>query len=344
MKNLEQSRLDHAAKLQKQFGEHYTPESLSTLMTRLIQMERPDVNSVYDPTCGAGSLLHNFGQHADEKTHLYGQEIHATEAARCRKNLAAFPKVKIASGDTLTAPAFEDHTFDAVISNPPFSTAWDRDAVAFDPRFTPAGVLPPKSKADWAFGLHVLSVLAETGWACVVMFPGALYRQGAEAAIREYFVRLGAIKAVIQLPDTLFLSTSISVTLLVMAKQNPTQDILFVHAGELGEKIGKRNIINDDLQAKILEVVQSRASVPQFARVVPVFEIADNGFSLTPGAYVDTSPPPEPVDIAALNEEVREAHRRLRRNTRKWDMLIEWAESGFEEDPDAFREKIDAIT
>ena len=219
----------YASSAGKSGGEFYTPQEVSELLARITVVGKTEVNKVYDPACGSGSLLLKFAKvlgQENVRQGFFGQEINLTTYNLCRINMFLhdinYEKFDIAHGDTLTDPAhWDDEPFEAIVSNPPYSTKWDGDAnplLINDPRFAPAGVLAPKSKADLAFTMHILSWLAVNGTAAIVEFPGVLYRGGAEQKIRKYLVDNNYVDTVIQLPPDLFFGTTIATCIIVLKK------------------------------------------------------------------------------------------------------------------------------
>jgi len=228
----------YASNAGKSGGEFFTPQYVSELLTRLTLVGKSEVNKVYDPACGSGSLLLNFAKILG-KDHVrrgfYGQEINLTTYNLCRINMflhdIGYTQFNIALGDTLLNPQLADYEpFEAIVSNPPYSIKWPGDSnplLINDPRFSPAGVLAPKSKADMAFIMHSLSWLDTSGTAAIVCFPGIMYRGGAERKIRQYLIDNNYVDCVIQLPDNLFFGTSIATCIMVLKKSKRDNHTLF---------------------------------------------------------------------------------------------------------------------
>ena len=219
----------YASNAGKSGGEYYTPQEVSELLTKITIVGKKTVNKVYDPACGSGSLLLKFAKilGADNvRLGFYGQEINITTYNLCRINMflhdVSYDKFNIKLGDTLTDPKhWDDEPFEAIVSNPPYSIKWEGDdnpILINDQRFSPAGVLAPKGKADLAFIMHSLSWLATNGTAAIVCFPGIMYRGGAEQKIRKYLIDNNYIDCIIQLPDNLFFGTSIATCIMVLKK------------------------------------------------------------------------------------------------------------------------------
>ena len=221
-----------------------------------------------------------------------------------------YEKFMIAHGDTLTEPAhWDDEPFDAIVSNPPYSIKWDGDAnpiMINDPRFSPAGVLAPKSKADLAFTMHILSWLSTSGTAAIVEFPGVLYRGGAEAKIRKYLVENNFVDAVIQLPPDLFFGTTISTCIVVLKKSKKDNSTLFIDASSEFVRGGSKNKLSAANQAKVLEAFTNREDIEYFGRLVPNSEIADNDYNLAVSSYVEGVDTTVAVDITELNTDIAE--------------------------------------
>ena len=305
----------YASTAGKSGGEFYTPQEVSELLARITVVGKREVNKVYDPACGSGSLLLNFvkvlGQDAVRQG-FYGQEINLTTYNLCRINMflhdVNFEKFHIAHGDTLTDPAhWDDEPFEAIVSNPPYSIKWDGDAnplLINDPRFAPAGVLAPKSKADLAFTLHILSWLAVNGTAAIVEFPGVLYRSGAEQKIRQYLVDNNYVDAVIQLPPDLFFGTTIATCIVVLKKSKRDNATLFIDASAEFARSGNKNKLSPEHRQKILDAFIGRQSVEHFARLVENGDIAANGYNIAVSSYVEQANTSEAVDIRALNAKI----------------------------------------
>lgn len=306
----------YASSAGKSGGEYYTPQEVSELLARITVVGKTEVNRVYDPACGSGSLLLKFAKVLPNgvRQGFYGQEINLTTYNLCRINMflhdVNYEKFDIAHGDTLTDPAhWDDEPFEAIVSNPPYSTKWDGDAnplLINDERFAPAGVLAPKSKADLAFTMHILKWLAVDGTAAIVEFPGVLYRGGAEKKIRQYLVDNNFVDAVIQLPPDLFFGTTIATCIVVLKKSKTDDAVLFVDASKEFTRSGNKNALTDEHQAKILEAFTSREDVPHFAKVVPQADLAANDYQLSVTSYVEAEDTREVVDIVALNAEIEQ--------------------------------------
>lgn len=305
----------YASTAGKSGGEFYTPQEVSELLARLTVVGKTEVNKVYDPACGSGSLLLKFAKVlGHDKVHqgFFGQEVNLTTYNLCRINMflhdVNYEKFDIANGDTLTDPQhWDDEPFEAIVSNPPYSIKWDGDAnplLINDPRFAPAGVLAPKSKADLAFTLHILSWLAVNGTAAIVEFPGVLYRGGAEAKIRKYLVDNNYVDTVIQLPPDLFFGTTIATCIIVLKKSKHDNATLFIDGSAEFTRSGNKNKLTEPHQQKILEAFTARQDIAYFARLVDNSAIAANGYNIAVSSYVEQEDTREAVDIQALNAEI----------------------------------------
>jgi type I restriction enzyme M protein len=305
----------YASSAGKSGGEFFTPQEVSELLARITVVGKTEVNKVYDPACGSGALLLKFAKVLGKdnvRQGFYGQEVNITTHNLCRINMFLhdinYEKFDIAHGDTLTDPAhWDEEPFEAIVSNPPYSTKWDGDAnplLINDPRFAPAGVLAPKSKADLAFTLHILSWLAVDGTAAIVEFPGVLYRSGAEQKIRKYLIDNNFVDAVIQLPPDLFFGTGISTCVVVLKKSKNDNKTLFIDASPHFIRAGNKNKLTDDNQKVVLDAYIARKDVDHFVRLVDNNEIAENEYNLSVSSYVLAEDTREVVDITALNSEI----------------------------------------
>ena len=305
----------YASSAGKSGGEYYTPQEVSELLARITVVGKTEVNKVYDPAVGSGSLLLKFAKvlgKENVRQGFYGQEINLNTYNLARINMflhdVNYEQFNLAHGDTLIDPAhWDDEPFEAIVSNPPYSIKWDGDAnplLINDPRFAPAGVLAPKSKADLAFTMHILSWLAVNGTAAIVEFPGVLYRGGAEAKIRQYLVDNNYVDAVIQLPPDLFFGTTIATCIIVLKKSKLDNAILFIDASAEFTRTGSKNKLTDAHQQRILGAFSTRQSIDHFARLVLSDEIAANGYNIAVSSYVEQEDTSEVVDIVTLNAEI----------------------------------------
>lgn len=305
----------YASNAGKSGGEFFTPQEVSELLTRLTLIGKTEVNKVYDPACGSGSLLLNASKILGKdnvRQGFFGQEINITTYNLCRINMFLhdidYDKFDIAHGDTLTDPLhWDDEPFEVIVSNPPYSIKWDGDSnplLINDPRFSPAGVLAPKSKADLAFIMHSLSWLATDGTAAIVCFPGVMYRGGAEQKIRKYLIDNNFIDCVIQLPDNLFYGTSIATCIMVMKKSKKENSTLFIDASKECVKVTNNNKLKPANIEKIIAAYTERTSEDYFAKLVPNADIAAQDYSLSVSTYVEREDKREKVDIVNLNAEI----------------------------------------
>lgn len=305
----------YAGNAGKSGGEYYTPQEVSELLTRLTLVGKTEVNKVYDPACGSGSLLLKFAKilgKQNVRQGFYGQEINITTYNLCRINMFLhdidFDKFNIGHGDTLTDPLhWDDEPFEAIVSNPPYSIKWAGDEnplLINDPRFSPAGVLAPKSKADLAFIMHSLSWLATSGTAAIVCFPGIFYRGGAEQKIRKYLIDNNYVDCVIQLPDNLFFGTTIATCIMVLKKSKSKNSTLFIDASAEFVKVTNSNKLTQENIEKIVDAFASRETVEYFTRLVPNAEIADQDYNLSVSNYVEKEDTREVVNITKLNAEI----------------------------------------
>ena len=307
----------YASNAGKSGGEFYTPQEVSELLTRLAIVGKKSVNKVYDPACGSGSLLLKSAKilgKENVRNGFYGQEINLTTYNLCRINMflhdIGYDKFNIACEDTLTAPQhWDDEPFEVIVSNPPYSIKWagDDNAVLInDPRFSPAGVLAPKSKADFAFIMHSLSWLATNGTAAIVCFPGILYRGGAEQKIRKYLIDNNFIDCIIQLPDNLFYGTSIATCVMVLKKSKKDNSTLFIDASKECVKVTNNNKLSDENIENILKLFTDRVDKEYVAKLVPNKEIEENEYNLSVSTYVEKEDTREKIDIVELNKEIDE--------------------------------------
>lgn len=307
----------YASNAGKSGGEFFTPQEVSQLLAEITVAGKTRVNKVYDPACGSGSLLLKFAKVLGKENvtqGFYGQEINLTTYNLCRINMFLhdinYEKFDIAHGDTLTAPKhWDDQPFDAIVSNPPYSIKWEGDSnplLINDPRFSPAGVLAPKSKADLAFTLHMLSWLSTAGTAAIVEFPGVLYRGGAEQKIRKYLVDNNYIDTVIQLPPDLFFGTSIATCIIVLRKSKKDNATLFIDASKEFVRGGNKNKLTDENRLRILNTFINRTEADHFSRVVPNNLIAENDYNIAVSSYIEQENNSEEVDIERLNAHIAE--------------------------------------
>ena len=330
----------YASNAGKSGGEYFTPQEVSELLTRITLVGKTEVNKVYDPACGSGSLLLNFAKllgKENVRQGFFGQEINITTYNLCRINMFLhdidYDKFDIGHGDTLTDPMhWDDEPFEAIVSNPPYSIKWDGDAnplMINDSRFSPAGVLAPKSKADLAFVMHSLSWLATNGTAAIVCFPGVMYRGGAEQKIRKYMIDNNYIDCVIQLPANLFFGNSIATCILVLKKSKTENNTLFIDASKECVKVTNSNKLTQKNMDAIIDAYTKRVDHDHFAVLVPNSDIAIQDFNLSVSTYVEQKDTREVVDIAVLNAEIKEIVSREQILRKEIDKII--AEMGVTE-------------
>ena len=307
----------YASNAGKSGGEFFTPADVSELLTRLGTVGKTRINKVYDPACGSGSLLLKaekvLGKEAVTNG-FYGQEINITTYNLCRINMflhdIGFDKFDIACDDTLTSPQhWDDEPFELIVSNPPYSIKWAGDSnplLINDPRYAPAGVLAPKSKADMAFIMHSLSWLAPNGTAAIVCFPGIMYRGGAEKKIRKYLIDNNFVDCIIQLPSNLFFGTSIATCIMVLKKGKSDNTTIFIDATKECIKVTNNNRLTEDNLQKIVSAFARREEIKHFSHVANYEEIAENDYNLSVSTYVEAEDTREVIDIKKLNAEIEE--------------------------------------
>ena len=307
----------YASNAGKSGGEYFTPQEVSELLTKLTVVGKTQVNKVYDPACGSGSLLLKFAKILGKNNVLqgfYGQEINLTTYNLCRINMFLhdidFDKFNIANEDTLISPAhWDEEPFEAIVSNPPYSTKWagdDNPLLINDTRFAPAGVLAPKSKADMAFIMHSLAWLSTNGTAAIVCFPGIFYRTGAEQKIRKYLIDNNFVDCIIQLPDNLFFGTPIATCIMVLKKSKNDNATLFIDATTECEKVTNNNKLREKHIDNILKMFTDRTDIDYKVKLVKNADIAKNDYNLSVSTYVEKQDTRQVVDIKALNKEIAE--------------------------------------
>lgn len=306
----------YASNAGKSGGEFFTPADVSELLTRLGTVGKTEINKVYDPACGSGSLLLKAEKILGKdniRNGFYGQEINVTTYNLCRINMflhdIGFDKFNIACENTLTEPAhWDDEPFELIVSNPPYSISWpgnDDATLINDPRFAPAGVLAPKSKADLAFIMHSLSWLASNGTAAIVCFPGIMYRGGAEKKIRKYLIDNNYIDCVIQLPSNLFFGTSIATCIMVLKKCKENNKTLFIDATNECIKVTNNNKLTQENMDKIINCFTQRNEIKYFSHLASYDEVLENEYNLSVSTYVEVEDTREKIDIVKLNAEIK---------------------------------------
>ena len=331
---------NYAANAGKSGGEFFTPPNVSHLIAKLALHKQETVNKVYDPAAGSGSLLLQakpyFKKHIIQEG-FYGQEINYTTYNLARMNMFLhninYDKFHLVHGDTLIAPELGDEKpFDAIVSNPPYSVKWignDDPTMINDDRFAPAGVLAPKSKADFAFVLHALSYLSSKGRAALVCFPGIFYRGGAEQKIRKYLVENNFVETVISLAPNLFFGTSIAVNILVLSKSKTDTKTQFIDVSgeDFFKKETNNNVLLDKHIAKIIDMFDSKEEVAHVATTIDNKKIADNDYNLSVSSYVEPKDTREKIDIKLLNKEVAQTVKKIDKLRSEIDMIIAEIES-----------------
>ena len=311
----------YASNAGKSGGEFYTPQEVSELLTRLAIVGKNSVNKVYDPACGSGSLLLKSAKILGKdnvRNGFYGQEINLTTYNLCRINMFLhdidYDKFNIACEDTLVSPQhWDDEPFEVIVSNPPYSIKWagnDNPVLINDPRYSPAGVLAPKSKADFAFIMHSLSWLATNGTASIICFPGILYRNGDEQKIRKYLIDNNFIDCIIQLPNNLFFKTKIATCIMVLKKNKIDNNTLFIDASKECVKITNNNQLTEKNIADIVKIFENRKDIEYTAKLVSNKEIKEKAYNLSVSTYVEQEDTRSHIDIDALNKEIDEIIKR----------------------------------
>ena len=306
---------------------------ISELLTRLGTVGKKEVNKVYDPACGSGSLLLKAEKVLGKdgvRNGYYGQEINITTYNLCRINMflhdIEFDKFNIACEDTLTSPQhWDDEPFELIVSNPPYSIKWDGDdnpLLINDGRFSPAGVLAPKSKADLAFIMHALSWLSSSGTAAIVCFPGIFYRGGAEQKIRKYLVDNNFVDCIIQLPSNLFFGTSIATCIMVLKKNKKDNTTLFIDASQKCVKVTNNNRLTEDNINEIINIFTDRKDVQYIAKLSSIEDIQENDFNLSVSTYVEKEDTREKIDIQVLNKQIAEIVERENKLRLEIDKII----------------------
>ena len=326
---------NYAANAGKSGGEFFTPQHVSKLIAQLAMHKQEKVNKIYDPAAGSGSLLLQAKKHFDNhiiEDGFYGQEVNHTTYNLARMNMflhnVNYDKFHIELGDTLRHPKLGDEKpFDAIVSNPPYSIKWigdDDPTLINDDRFAPAGVLAPKSKADFAFVLHALSYLSSKGRAAIVCFPGIFYRGGAEQKIRKYLVDNNFVETVISLAPNLFFGTSIAVNILVLSKHKTENKTQFIDASgeDFFKKATNNNVLEDAHIKKIMEMFDSKQDVAHTASTIDNAKIAENDYNLSVSSYVEAKDTREVIDINELNEEIAQTVAKIDALRKDIDVIV----------------------
>lgn len=323
----------YASNAGKSGGEFFTPQEVSVLLTKLGTVGKKSINKVYDPACGSGSLLLQAVKLLGKKAvrnGFFGQEINITTYNLCRINMflhdIGYDMFDIACDDTLINPQhWDDEPFELIVSNPPYSIKWDGDdnpILINDPRYSPAGVLAPKSKADLAFVMHCLSWLANNGTAAIVCFPGIMYRGGAEKKIRKYLIDNNFVDTIIQLPDNLFFGTSIATDIMVLKKNKKDNNVLFIDATKECVKVTNNNKLSDENIDNIVNEFVSRDNKDYFAHLASYDEVVENDYNLSVSTYVEAEDTREKIDIKVLNKEIEEIVKKEDKLRKEIDKII----------------------
>lgn len=291
----------------KKAGEFYTPQTVSTLLAKIVTQGKTRLRSVYDPTCGSGSLLLRVKREVQDVDMIYGQEMNRTTFNLARMNMILhdvhFAKFDIKQEDTLIRPQHLDKRFDAVVANPPFSAKWSADPLFLqDERFAAYGKLAPSSKADMAFVQHMLHQLDEYGTMAVVLPHGVLFRGSSEGVIRQYLIeQLNVIDTIIGLPANIFYGTSIPTCILVLKKNREHKDnILFIDASNEFEKQKNQNKLLPEHLDNIIGAFENRQNIEKYAHVATLKEVKENDFNLNIPRYVDTFEAEDVIDLDAI--------------------------------------------
>ena len=296
----------------KKAGEFYTPQQVSKILAKIVTSDKERLKSVYDPTCGSGSLLLRVSKEVKEVGSFFGQESNPTTYNLCRMNMIMhdvhYKKFDIYNEDTLVNPSPKhiDKRFEAIVANPPFSANWNPDAIISDERFSPYGKMAPKSKADFAFVQHMIHQLDENGTMACVLPHGVLFRGAAEGHIRKYLIEdKNQLDAVIGLPSNIFYGTSIPTCILVLKKNRPTKDILFIDASNDFEKVKTQNVLTDTHLANIIETYRTRQTKDKYSYNATLVEVQENDYNLNIPRYVDTFEEEEAIDLLSISTDLK---------------------------------------
>jgi type I restriction enzyme M protein len=296
----------------KKAGEFYTPQQVSLVLAKIVANGKSKLKSVYDPTCGSGSLLLRVAKEVDDVSNFYGQESSRTTYNLCRMNMIMhdvhYRKFDIKQDDTLEHPQHLEERFEAIVANPPFSAKWSaNDLFLSDDRFSQYGRLAPSSKADFAFVQHMIHHLDENGTMAIVLPHGVLFRSASEGHIRKYLIEdRNYLDAVIGLPANIFYGTSIPTCILVFKKcREDSDNILFIDASNEFEKVKTQNYLTDDNVAKIVDTYTNREEIEKYSHLASMEEIKENDYNLNIPRYVDTFEEEEPVDLDAVSSQLK---------------------------------------
>jgi type I restriction enzyme M protein len=296
----------------KKAGEFYTPQQVSNVLAQLVTVGKDRLKSVYDPTCGSGSLLLRVAKQVKEVSAFYGQEMNPTTYNLCRMNMIMhdvhYKRFDIKNEDTLERPQHVDQRFEAIVANPPFSAKWSASPLFMsDDRFSNYGKLAPSSKADFAFVQHMVHQLADNGTMALVLPHGVLFRGGAEGHIRKYLIEdRNYLDAVIGLPANIFYGTSIPTCILVLKKERVNKDnILFIDSSQHFEKVKTQNYLREEDINKLIDTYKNRTAEDKYSHVAKLPEVAENDYNLNIPRYVDTFEEEEPVDLATVSNALK---------------------------------------
>lgn len=303
----------------KKAGEFYTPQEVSTVLARIVTDGKKHLKTVYDPTCGSGSLLLRVAKYVKDVGYFYGQEKNNTTYNLARMNMILhgvhFSHFDIKQDDTLEHPQHIEQKFEAIVANPPFSAKWSADPIYMsDERFSQYGVLPPTKPADYAFILHSLFQLDENGTMAIVMPHGVLFRGKAEKKIREYLIQeKNYVDAIIGLPTNIFFGTNTPACIIVFKKcRENADDILFIDASQNFENAKNQNILRNDDIDKIIDTYVNRKIIDKYSYVALLSEIVENDFNLNIPKYVDTFIEEEPIDLKKVSLEISEINKKIK--------------------------------
>ncbi len=296
----------------KKAGEFYTPQQVSTVLARLVTSRKTQLKTVYDPTCGSGSLLLRVKREVHDVDKIYGQEFNRTTYNLCRMNMILhgvhYTQFEIKQDDTLEHPQHKDLRFEAIVANPPFSAQWSASQIHMnDERFSQYGKLAPPSKADFAFVQHMIYQLADNGIMAVVLPHGVLFRGGAEGHIRRYLIEeKNYLDAVIGLPSNIFYGTSIPTCVLVFKKcREDSENVLFIDASRNFEKVKTQNKLRDSDIELIINTYNNRSTIDKYSYLAPLTTIKDNDYNLNIPRYVDTFEEEEEIDLNIVAQEIK---------------------------------------
>ena len=296
----------------KKAGEFYTPQQVSKILSKIVTNKKTKLRSVYDPTCGSGSLLLRVAKEVADVSNFYGQELNRTTYNLARMNMIMhdvhYRKFDIKQEDTLEHPQHINERFEAIVANPPFSAKWSANPLHMsDDRYSQYGKLAPSSKADFAFVQHMIYHLDDNGTMAIVLPHGVLFRGSAEGHIRKYLIEeRNYLDAVIGLPANIFYGTSIPTCILVFKKcREDSEHVLFIDASNEFEKAKNQNYLTDANIEKIIETFKNREEIEKYSHLAPLSEIAENDYNLNIPRYVDTFEEEESIDINAVSEELK---------------------------------------